>query len=257
MRSSIGIFVVACSLLSIINAQLTWNNLQAGGEVPGARSGAQMVYDHYSNSLYMFGGGVDNYVWRYDVTANEWSIHLNTTDAPKTRKYAYFGLIRYGGDLAGDSLFVTSHGIGAAEYDDTWVYNIRNRTWTEMTTDGPKPTTRYGGHFGVFNNSLELWFGGGFTFTTTPFPTRYIDTYKLKFSSPTAGTWIRVHDQPSVGNQYNPLVPHGRCLQSSSVVEEDKIILWGGCMRQVTWTNLYKVLTRAIQPVDGMCVKFS
>ncbi len=230
--------------------------MQAVGEVPGARSGAQMVYDRYSNSLYMFGGGVDNYVWRYDVITNEWSIHLNTTDAPKTRKYAYFGLIRYGGDLTGDSLFVTSHGIGAAEYDDTWVYNIRTKTWTEMTTDGPKPTTRYGGHFGVFNNSLELWFGGGFTFTTTPFPTRYIDTYKLKFSSPTAGTWIRVHDQPSVGNQFNPLVPHGRCLHSSSVVEEDKIILWGGCMRQVTWTNSYKVSIESTY-VDGICVKCS
>ena len=212
-------------------AQLSWTEIEAGGELPGARSGAHLVFDRYSDSLYMFGGGVDNYMWRFDLATGNWSIDNNSSGlAPPGRKFAYFGLIRYGGITTGDSLFVISHGFGSSEFDDTWVYNIRTKVWAEVSSTGPKPSIRYGGHFGVFNNTVEFWMGGGFTLTTT-LATRYIDTYILKFTGETEGNWVRVHDQPSIGNQFDPLAPHGRCLQGSAVVEEDKIVLWGGCMR--------------------------
>ena len=234
---------VFCCLLSIASAQLTWSEIEAGNDdVPAARAGTHMAYDKFGDCLYLFSGSDDRQMWKFDVASSNWVVvhDGNDTNAPvpQARKFAFYGIVRFGGEF-GQSLFIISHGFfGGDEFDDTWVFNTEANTWSELNATGPNPSTRYGGHYGVFtNNSGEFWMGGGFTFTTS-LPTRYIDTYILRFSSNTEATWIRIHDQPSIGNQFDPLVPHGRCLHASAVVEEEKMVIWGGCMRYVNNTDI-------------------
>ena len=103
--------------------------------------------------------------------------------------------------------------------------------WAQLEPEGNGPSFRYGGHFGTaYGDSNTFWLGSGFT-ETTPLQTRYIDTYKLVFSSPTAATWEQVYGQPSPGNQFMPLSPHGRCLQASTVIAGAGVVMSGGCMR--------------------------
>jgi hypothetical protein len=216
---------------------LTWRLLNEEG--PESVDGPALVYDKWSDVLVLFGGSTANTTnrypsetWIYDVASNEWNIANDGAGVvPEAREYAYFGLVR----VSNTSLFIVSHGIrGSVEFSDTWAFNLNNYSWTDMTSliSGPRPTERYGGHFGVDynNNSHIMWLGGGFTATTT-LTSRYIDTYNLIFDGVSTARWVVVHPQPSSGNQFNPLVPHGRCLQGSAVVDNVDIILFGGCMR--------------------------
>ena len=230
MQLATAVYVILGFASLATDAQLTWTEIDGGDQVPDARSGAHMAYDSFDHCLYLF-GGLDNQMWKFQISTSNWVVvHNGSGVAPANRKYAYYGIVRHGG-ANGDSLFVISHGFGSQEYGDTWIFNTNTATWTELEPEGPTPSIRYGGHYGVFNNTNEFWMGGGFTLTTD-LATRYIDTYILTFgNTPTEARWRRVHDQPSIGNQFNPLLPHGRCLQGSAVVEEDIIVLWGGCMR--------------------------
>ena len=226
-----SLFFLVCLVFCSTDAQLKWSAItSAGGSRPSERAGASFGYDPWSDTLILFGGG-SNTTWVYDLSNSAWSEVTDSEYTPPSRSYAYHGLIRFGGEF-GTSLFVVSHGIGSTEeYEDTWVFNLDSYNWTQVTTSGEGPGKRYGGHYGTFNGtSNEFWMGGGFTVTTT-LSTRYIDTYKLVFTSETEASWDRVHDQPTIGNQFDPLVPHGRCLQGSAVVEAEKIVIWGGCMR--------------------------
>ena len=62
-----------------------------------------------------------------------------------------------------------SHGIGSQEYGDTWAFSFVTRQWREVTTDGPVPPIRYGGHFGAVYGPAtnEFWMGAGSPLTTT------------------------------------------------------------------------------------------
>ena len=227
-------FVGFCTLAPACRAQgLTWTQITPlSAETPGARIGGAFGYDGVSNQLILFsgsGGGLPNDTWLYDVATGMWE-QVTTTSAPVGRVYPFYGVV----NVSGESVFVVSHGTGAEEYGDTWAFSFVTRQWSEVTTEGPVPPIRYGGHFGAVYGPAtnEFWMGAGFTLTTT-FATRYIDTYKLIFSTPTTATWRRVFGQPTVGNQFNPLAPHGRCLQGSAVVRPEQLVIFGGCTRYV------------------------
>ena len=110
------------------------NTTTAGGEpddllLPSTRKGACMAFDDLNNSLVVFGGvsqsenrsGFRNSLWRFDLDANAWSVlasHDNgdgAGSAPTPRAFLFCGIVR----VAGESVFVLSHGFGAgnAEYD--------------------------------------------------------------------------------------------------------------------------------------------
>ena len=217
---------------------LTWTHIapSASAMWPGEREGGGLGYDNDSNQLILFGGyGNETFptdTWLYNVENGSWE-EVITFPTPEGREYFYHGVVA----VDGVSLFVLSHGlgyddVGYVEYGDTWAFNFDTRQWNEVATDGTTPGVRYGGHFGAVYGPVtnELWMGAGFT-DTSALGTRYIDTYKLVFSNPMAGTWVRVWGQPTAGNQFNPLVPHGRCLQGSAVVRPEQLVIFGGCMR--------------------------
>lgn len=216
--ATIGALLVATSHAT----PLTWSLVSTEG--PTAR-GHNFAYDPLSNSLILYGGlSNTTSTWIYDISGDTW--RESTADSPPTRFYAYFGVVR----VNGSSIFVVTHGIGggSVEYGDVWVYDIARDNWYQPTITGEGPSIRYGGHFGAFGNAL--WVGGGFTKVTSPW-SRYIDTYRLVFSLPNEARWEVVHPQPSSGNQFNPLAPHSRCLQGSSVVDVNTLVFWGGCLR--------------------------
>lgn len=233
MKESL-LFLLSFLALSLSNP-LTWRLLSDSGP---KGFGSALVYDNSSHSLLLFGSLTTNNTsasagpetWRYDLSSGTWSMLHNGTGArPDNRRYAYFGLVR----VNGLSLFVVSHGhLGSVEYEDTWVFSLDTGMWARLDASGSGPGARYGGHFGAWENIL--WMGSGFT-KTTSIPSRYIDTYRLIFTDRETARWEVVHGQPTSGNQFNPLVPHGRCLQGSSVVDEDTLVMWGGCMRLVTY----------------------
>ena len=232
---TVGAVLLVTFIPSVFSA-LTWTKI-SDNEGPEKREGAALVFDEWNDVLVLFSGrtATKRYptdTWFYDISNDTWRIvaYGNISSTPPGRRYSYFGLVR----INETSLFVVSHGFGRVEYKDTWTFNMDTFTWTELNNiAGDGPGERYGGHFGaVYGTTNTMWIGGGFT-KVTNLPSRYIDTYKLIFTSLSEAHWELVHPQPTSGNQFNPLVPHGRCLQGSAVVGEEMLVLWGGCMRLV------------------------
>lgn len=230
---------------------LVWTEMPSGaGEGSGSgvpsnpriRNRGALGYDNKTNALILFGGtsvndSYPNDTWIYNIASGTWSeVAVPPAGrAPSGRVDSYYGVV----DVSGVSLFVVSHGVNAAgpgegEVDDTWAFNMATMEWNRVVFPGNQasPGKRYGGHFGALYgpSTNEFWMGGGFT-ETTPLQTRYIDTYILAFSSPSAAEWREVWAQPSIANQFNPMIPIGRCLQGSAVVNRDQLVLYGGCSR--------------------------
>ena len=234
--STISIAVCALALLlpCVATQGLRWSQvLTDEANRPSPRSGFAFGYDFVSNQLIVFSGfGGSNDTWLFDLATGNWSEVQVTQPAPPARAFSYYGVVR----VSGESLFVVMLGLlnaqNVAEFDDVWVFNFANREWSEIQPQGGGPSFRYGGHFGAaYGDSNILWVGGGFTETTKPLQTRYADVYKLTFTSPTSASWEEVYAQPSPGNQFMPLSPHGRCLQTSAVIADGGLVLAGGCMR--------------------------
>ena len=222
-------------LLHVCSGQLQWVNLSPTGTSPAPREGHAFGYHHKTRQLIVFGGGVQRGVsdetWLYSLATNTWTqVNTNGGEVPSPRKYAFSGVIE------SLDIFVVALGIGAggAEFGDIWVFNIANRNWTELNPTGDGISIRYGGYFGVHysSESRTFWIGSGFTLTTD-LASRYIDLYQLTFTSSTEAEWKLVAANPSSGNQFNPLTPHGRCLQASAVVSENVLVMYGGCMRYI------------------------
>ena len=231
--------VVLATAFSITTAQLRWRLLDSGDNGPGPRQRGGIAYNHATNTVVVFGGmsnesTLPNDLWAFDVDVGGWiQVHGggNETVAPAGRLDFNIGIIT----AQGTTMLVVVFGIGAGsfEYDDVWAFDFNASEWREITIENPSdaPPTRYGGHFGaLYGDTDTLWIGSGFTLTTA-LPSRYIDTYKLIFTSRTTARWEELFGEPSRGNQFNPLQPHGRCLQGSAVVEPEKLVIFGGCMR--------------------------
>ncbi len=247
---SLLLFAIVAFAPACRSQGLTWSQITPAVDAPymwpGEREGGGLGYDGGSNQLILFGGfGNETFptdTWLYNVQSGSWE-EILAYPTPEGREYFYHGVVT----VDGVSLFVVSHGLGYdyegyVEYDDTWAFNFDTMQWSEIATDGAIPGPRYGGHFGAVYGPVtnELWMGAGFH--TSTLGTRYIDTYKLVFTTLTAATWVRVWGQPTPGNQFNPLVPHGRCLQGSAVVRREQLVLFGGCMRYVV-KDLYVLLS--------------
>ena len=235
MKRTTVVCVLVVLLPCAASQGLTWSRVQTSDtSQPAARGGFAFGYDGIGNQLVIFGGftadGVANDTWIFDIPSGNWS-EVQLTQAPSARALAYYGVVRVPGQPG--SLFVVALGLRSVttEFDDVWVFDFTTMQWSRIDPQGDGPGARYGGHFGAaYGNTNTLWIGSGFT-ETTPLQTRYIDTYKLTFTSSTEATWERVYPQPSIGNQFMPLSPHGRCLQASAVIANAGLVMAGGCMR--------------------------
>ena len=229
---AVSVCLLAALLPSTAAQGLTWSQVPADGDSqPAARREPAIGYDGLGNRLIVFGGvtanGTVDDTWIFEIDSGNWT-EVQSTQAPTARWGAFFGVVR----VSSVSLFVVTHGTrGMDEFADVWAFNFNTMQWNLIATQGDGPGPRYGGHFGAaYGDTDILWVGAGFT-GTTPLFTRYIDTYKLTFTSLTEATWEEVYPQPTIGNQFMPLSPHGRCLQASAVVGNEGLVMAGGCMR--------------------------
>ena len=239
-----ALLVLVLAIYSV-SGQMMWNRLSGmsnNPETPAPRTRHAMGYCDSTQEVIVFSGrtssGLSNETWTYDTVDDTWTDRTNTSGLPPPpRLDSYYGVIQ------ALDIFVVAYGTGSVEYDDVWVFHCMGRNWEQLTVGGNAPPIRYGGHFGTWWSDAEtsLWMGGGFTETTGLYPSRYIDTYRLNFSNPSTAAWELLFANPSSGNQFNPLVPHGRCLQGSAVVSRNNLVLFGGCLKYVLYTISYTV----------------
>ena len=226
--------LVACS----VYGEMTWRRLsEVSNDSPLPRSRHAMGFCNSTQELIVFSGmtsnGLSSETWFHNVSSGTWSRLSRSAAAPPARMDSFYGVIQ------SLDIFVVAQGLGEnkTEYGDVWVFDFMLRTWTEITDliNGTGPSIRYGGHFGSYfsNDDQSFWMGSGFTKTTGLYPSRYIDAYRLTFTDQTTAAWETLHRNPSSGNQFNPLVPHGRCLQGSAVVSQNRMVMFGGCLRYV------------------------
>jgi N-acetylneuraminic acid mutarotase len=121
-----------------------WSDLHPTGEVPPARGGAAMVWDFKGDKAILFGGwakdvqAVTNDTWAYDPKANTWTKLHPTGDLPPTRvdcAMAYDESV---------SKIVLFGGFDSKQtvYADTWVYDPKANTWTNLHPSGKVPSAR-------------------------------------------------------------------------------------------------------------------
>jgi hypothetical protein len=141
-----------------------WRNLEPAQSPPPVLGGS-LAYDPLHDEIVLFGGGhvaekrggrIVGYTdtWIYSFTAKSWRRHA-TRVQPPPRMYSRLvcdtknqALVLFGGD-------------GQSRYHaDTWVLDLKTRTWREVLVAGPPPRA---GHFTVHDPQTGWCLvGGGF-----------------------------------------------------------------------------------------------
>ena len=135
-----------------------WSNMNPIVK-PSARSYHSMVYDSSNRQIILFGGypGPNNETWVYNLTINKWS-NMNPQIKPLERQehaMVYDSenkkVVLIGGNLSSGAPILNG---------DTWVYDLANNKWTNMSPFG-KPTDRRL-HAMVYDslNKITILFGG-------------------------------------------------------------------------------------------------
>ena len=142
----------------------TWTNLQPSGTLPSPREQQSMVYDSSSRVVIMFGGrsGMGgsfdfNDTWAYDPATNTWTELSPSGTLPSARvapSMAY--------DSSAGRLIMFGGAAGSSIFDDTWAYDSRRNSWTELSTSGTGPFARVSSSM-VYDPSTNrtIMFGGG------------------------------------------------------------------------------------------------
>ncbi len=157
------------------------------------------------------GGASGDETWVYDLSANTWTnvetghTWISGTNKPESRRYhelAYIGddkVILFGGVLNG----------GSTRMNDTWIYDLSDNTWTEMTTIGA-PSARFGTAMGYIGSDQVLLFGG------------HDNTNKL------SDTWIYDLSTNTWSSAITVTIPVGRYDHEMSYLGSDKVLMFGG-----------------------------
>lgn len=195
---------------------LEWSQVPASGTLPSARRDMAFGYFQAQNKLVVFGGRggpITNDTWVFDFVAGSWS---DVSGA--TRPGARFSMV-YG--VVGTHLYVTTgEGPGKIFYNDVWRFDVTSNTWSQVSTTGTPPRTRYGAAGGVYPGSTLLYVSLGFA------GERFFDTFVLDTSTNQWSTrFCEGYCHP-----YTPTYPHARCLHSGSVVDADRLVIYGGCL---------------------------
>lgn len=139
----------------------TWTEMQSAEAMP-RRWFPAAAYQPECDRIVVFGGfpsgasdETSQETWSYDYNTNSWA-NLTSSDGPSARAYASMTydpiserLILFGGQPYPESI------------GDTWAYDCRTNTWTELTTDGtPAPRGKHGIAYNPIEANIVL-FGGG------------------------------------------------------------------------------------------------
>jgi hypothetical protein len=187
-----------------------WSAVATSGG-PSARSDHTWTADGSGGSAYLFGGlasdGPSAELWRYDLTAGQWSELTSADPGPEPR----FGHTATWVDGVG---LVVWSGQGASGFfDDIWAFDPASGVWRQLPASGDVPAARYGS-CAALGPDGRLWISHGFTADSG----RFSDTRAYDFAS---GAWEDVTPQGDV--------PVKRCLHDCFWSEDgSKLILYGG-----------------------------
>lgn len=114
----------------------------------------------------------------------------------------------------------TGQDVGDILYDDIWRLNLTSDQWEKIPTKGPKPGTVYGAAGGFYSNTSRLFYlTHGFSSSK-----RYASTFAF---DTLADTWKEVFDDK---NSYIFGHPNARCLHAGTMVDEQQLAMYGGCL---------------------------
>jgi hypothetical protein len=115
-----------------------WVNFTAAGG-PSPRFGAAMTYDVARGVVVLVGGDDGtkklNDVWEWDGGVQRWRQVVPIGSSPPARSYA--ALSSFDASNPGVALF---GGLGAAQFNDTWIWN--GKRWNQATVTGGAPSAR-------------------------------------------------------------------------------------------------------------------
>jgi len=198
---------------------------------PGPREDQTWTVDASHGVAYIFGGRAGGQaldeLWRYDLTANQWT----ELEPPAPRPDARFGHVAAWDESLG--LLVWS-GQQTADrfFDDVWTYRPDVNAWQQLPAAGEVPPSRYGS-CGGFAPDGTFWMSHGFTMDSG----RFHDT---RTYDPARESWVDSTPQGSL--------PVDRCLHDCFWTSAATLLLYGGQTTGVKalgdlWT--FDPLTRA------------
>lgn len=141
------------------------NNTIIGAPPP--RIGHSMVYDEKNHDVMLFGGKVladidtfgnpvwrnDNTTWVYDASSNNWTRVDPSSNPPSSRAFHTLLYLNSTGEVL---LF---GGIGDSRSNETWLYNVTTREWTELTPTG-SPSKRDSHQMVMIGPDMAMLYGG-------------------------------------------------------------------------------------------------
>ncbi len=177
---------------------------------PSPRSLPATAYADDYNKVILFGGletNKYNDTWEFDVESMEWTKLIDnnptSTDIPAVRR---------GHDLAylGNGNVLLFGGSDSSKYDDTWVYNIDNNEWTEISP-ASHPSARVGLRMDGLGNGKAVLFGGD-------------------ASNRMNDVWVYDHSGQNWTEEtfVSTTNPDERSYAGMTAISSDKIIIFGG-----------------------------
>ncbi|MFN0105617.1 MAG: kelch repeat-containing protein [Bryobacteraceae bacterium] len=132
-----------------------WEQVDTPGERPSARFGHTLILDAPRNRLIVFGGqssGFFSDVWAFGLGGGGWR-RLGADDAGPSRRYGHSAIY----DAARERM-VISHGFtNAGRFDDTWAFDLRSDSWSNISPSGTRPLRRCL-HHAVYDGERNLMY---------------------------------------------------------------------------------------------------
>ena len=207
----------------------TWTNMNPASAPSSNCIYTKMVYLREDQVL-IFGAGDrnnENETCVYDLSQNTWT-RKNPTNPPPAR--SHYAMARIGGDKI---VLFGGFRSGLRNYNDTWVYDLSENTWTNKNPS-TQPMTRNGHAMAYIGGDQVVLFGGygpcaGYA------------------GAPLSDTWVYdLSDNTWTEDDNNQHTPRARWLHTlceSSIDGSGKVVLFGGCYNWLcnkisddTWT---------------------
>jgi len=212
--------------LSLIE-QNAWKNMNPSIK-PSARVIVGMAEIYGTDKIVMFGGnkndnpdGLNNETWVYDYSDNKWTQMFPPVSPTKRNQFGMSTI--YNDDKV--LLFGGWDGVLWKWYNDTWVYDLSDNNWTNMSPLHNPPRTDMFGQATIWNSDKVVIFGG-------------VVPDSNNNAAYTNKTWV--YDlSDNDWTEKTPLVsnPQTTCENSLAAISgTDKVLAFGGWyMGNATW----------------------
>jgi uncharacterized protein (TIGR03437 family) len=139
-----------------------WASVQvagAAGGTPPARFGHTLIFDPVRKRLVLFGGQAGTFysdTWAFDIAGGTWQ-QLSPDGAGPSRRYGHSAIY----ETARDRM-VISHGFtDAGRFDDTWAFDLKTNSWTNLSPPDNRPLRRCLHHAAYDPASSRMYLYGG------------------------------------------------------------------------------------------------